>query len=318
MGDLRDRVPGHALIDELLRQWDQKVIRFDEATQRVVIDEEARSWYQGVLGERRVGARLAALSDGYRVLHSVPVGPRGADIDHLVVSRVGVWTINTKYSPGKKIWVAGTTLLVGGQRQPYIHRSLLEADRAAERISRASGLTVPVTAMLAFVDPAGIAIRDQPGAGPYRPRIEVIDERGLLERLGGAPQFSQEQFERIVAAACDASTWTADSSVLSSARAVRREFEALEAEVGHLLVSPPTAGAAAPTKAQRNASTSSTRTGLPRTPRPVREARRKRTVPRRRPHRAAAALVELALKLGGLWLVYQLFMAILGQVVTTP
>ncbi len=63
---------------------------------------------KGALGERRVAAALAGLSDEYRVLHGTELYPRrpltdqtgsriySAQIDHLVVGPPGVFVIETK------------------------------------------------------------------------------------------------------------------------------------------------------------------------------------------------------------------------------
>lgn len=50
MSDLRTRVPGQSLIEELLRQWDRGTIHVDGSTNGIVIDEEAEGWCRGVLG----------------------------------------------------------------------------------------------------------------------------------------------------------------------------------------------------------------------------------------------------------------------------
>ncbi|MFP7761373.1 nuclease-related domain-containing protein [Marisediminicola sp. LYQ134] len=91
------------------------------------LSDEMHPWYQGALGELEVGRMLAALPDDYTVFHSVPVGTGRADIDHLVVGPGGVFTINTKHHRGRNVWVAGTTFMVSGQRQPHIRRSSREA-----------------------------------------------------------------------------------------------------------------------------------------------------------------------------------------------
>ena len=58
----------------------------------------ARSWYIGLLGEIAVAERLRSLPDDWLVLHSVPVGNRGSDIDHVLVSPRGqLLTVNTKH-----------------------------------------------------------------------------------------------------------------------------------------------------------------------------------------------------------------------------
>jgi len=144
MSDLRERVPGHALIDELLHQWDLGTIHVDERSNGIVIDEEAEGWYRGVLGERRVAAILDQLSAAqaqspWTVLHSVPVGRGESDIDHVVIGPPGVFTINTKFSPGKDVWVAGRGMYVGGAKQHYVVNALYEARRASTYLSRLRG-----------------------------------------------------------------------------------------------------------------------------------------------------------------------------------
>ncbi|MDP9431276.1 MAG: NERD domain-containing protein [Actinomycetota bacterium] len=46
---------------------------------------DERAWRIGADGEKAVAARLAELGDRWRVLHAVPVGERGSDIDHVVI-----------------------------------------------------------------------------------------------------------------------------------------------------------------------------------------------------------------------------------------
>src|SRR5690349_11780585 len=106
MGDLHERAPGHALIEQLMREWDAGRIHFDESN-GVVIEDDARGWFTGVFGERRVAERLTQLDRSWTVLHSVPVGAGSSDIDHVVISQAGVFTINTKHHAGKRIWAAG-------------------------------------------------------------------------------------------------------------------------------------------------------------------------------------------------------------------
>lgn len=144
MSDLRQRVPGHSLIDELLRQWDLGNIHVSARSDEIVIDDEALGWYRGVIGERRVADLLTQLGDAWTVLHSVPAGVKGRDIDHLVIGPAGVFTINTKYSPGKDVWSAGYGMRVGGFKcDSYVQAALSEVRQAESALSRVSGLTVP-------------------------------------------------------------------------------------------------------------------------------------------------------------------------------
>ena len=55
-----------------------------------------RAWRRGAFGGRVTGFWLDRLPEGWFVFHDVPVGARGANIDHLVVGPSGVFTVNTK------------------------------------------------------------------------------------------------------------------------------------------------------------------------------------------------------------------------------
>src|SRR5690606_5346631 len=107
MSDLRDRVPGQSLIAELLRQRDLGTIQASPRQGMIRLTSESRPWYWGVLGERIIAELLVSLPSDYLVLHSVPIGNGNTDIDHVVIGPSGVFTINTKYTNGKKVWVGG-------------------------------------------------------------------------------------------------------------------------------------------------------------------------------------------------------------------
>lgn len=240
MGDLRERVPGHALIDELLHQWDRGAIRVDERSNAVVIDDEARGWYWGVLGERRVATTLSELGDDWTVIHSVPVGRGTSDIDHIVIGQAGVFTINTKYSPGKKVWSAGFGMRVDGFKQHYVGNSAKEVERASELLSHATGLTVPVCGVIAFVDPGEMVRKPATGADPG---VRVVRQTELLGTLQGRPIFSVEQVERIAAEAVKPDTWRNPALPSTLGSHISREFQALEDAVGHELNQRPTSRA---------------------------------------------------------------------------
>lgn len=53
------------------------------------VPDSCRSWYTGTIGELAVARALGTLPAGWLVLHSVPVGNRGSDIDHVVVAPDG-------------------------------------------------------------------------------------------------------------------------------------------------------------------------------------------------------------------------------------
>ena len=231
MNDLRERVPGHALVDELLRQWDVGTIHVDSATNKVVIDDEAVSWYRGVVGERRVAELLSQLSSEWTVLHSVPVGRGSSDIDHVVIGPAGIFTLNSKYSPGKRVWSSGDRLRVDGYSQKYVRNSMGEAERASDLLSRAVGMTVPVTGLIVFVNPGEVK-RGESANAHDTSATKVIADHELLATLASRRIFSDEQVTRIVDRAVLPHTWHETPVTSTIGRHISREFEALEAAVG--------------------------------------------------------------------------------------
>jgi Nuclease-related domain len=259
MSDLRERVPGHSLIDELLHQWDLGTIRIDGESNDVVIDDEAEGWYRGVIGERRVAAILEGLSDEWTVLHSVPVGTGSSDIDHILIGPPGVFTINTKFSPGKHVWVAGRGMYVGGSKQHYVTNAIFEAKRASNFLSRASGLTVPVTWLIVFVDPAKMTHKAAAGGDENDPPILVLRETELARTLSRRFEFSETQVARIVDAAVLPETWTPTPVESTKGSHISMEFEALQEAIGPRLEAPWVKATAPAGAARVKRSASSTR-----------------------------------------------------------
>lgn len=112
------------------------------------VHTDERAWRIGADGEEMVAAQLAKLArkdPRWHFLHAIPVGENGADIDHLVVGPGGVYSLNAKHHPGAKVWVGGNTLMINGQRQPYIRNSRFEAQRASKLLTAGCGFAVVVT-----------------------------------------------------------------------------------------------------------------------------------------------------------------------------
>ncbi len=112
----------------------------------------ARAFAIGARGERTVGRKLGrwAGRHGWHVLHAVPVGRRGADIDHVVIGPFGVVTINTK-NTSTTVWVGEHGMMVGGTRVDYVQKSRSEAVRARRLLGRALAGQVPVQSVIVFV-----------------------------------------------------------------------------------------------------------------------------------------------------------------------
>ena len=124
------------------------------------IRTSAQTFAAGARGERTVGRQLTrwAARYGWHVLHAVPVGQRGADIDHVVIGPFGVVTVNTK-TTGTTVWVGEFALTLGGKSVDYLRQSRQEAARASRLLSQATGHQVPVQPAIVFVRAPRVTIR---------------------------------------------------------------------------------------------------------------------------------------------------------------
>jgi hypothetical protein len=165
----------------------------------------AQQFAAGARGERTVGRQLNrwATRSGWHVLHAVPVGQRGADIDHVVIGPFGIVTVNTK-TTATAVWVGEHGLTIGGQPVDYLRKSRHEADRAGRLLRRATGLEVPVQAVIVFVGPGKVTVR---GGGPADVAV-LPTPRALRRWLHSQPPALQPgQVEAIYEAARRPASW---------------------------------------------------------------------------------------------------------------
>jgi hypothetical protein len=165
----------------------------------------AGSFAMGARGEREVGRMLNRWAEqyGWHVLHAVPVGEAGADIDHVVIASFGVVTVNTKTTK-TTVWVGEYGMTVGGKSVDYLRKSRAEARRAGRLLGRATGIEVPVRAVIVFTDTQRFSMRR---GGP--PDIAVLAApRALRKWLENQPAvLGNEQVEVIYRAARNPATW---------------------------------------------------------------------------------------------------------------
>lgn len=185
---LQDRLPGESLFGTLREQMPVADIRGRLGRLFGVhpVPEEHRSWYVGAVGELAVARALTALPDGWTVLHSVPVGERGSDIDHVVIAPTGrVVTVNTKHHDGARVWVASRVFMVNGRKQPYLRNSRYEAERAERNLAAGTGAPVDVLAVVVLVGANKLTIREEPD-GIAVVRLEQM--RSFLTRRVSPPR----------------------------------------------------------------------------------------------------------------------------------
>ncbi|MDQ4489167.1 nuclease-related domain-containing protein [Sinomonas sp. ASV486] len=227
-GPLRARVAGQAVMAETLRLQAgtprrRGLARLFGANP---LAPEARSWYAGAVGEMRVARALSKLGPEWHVLHSIPVGTRGSDIDHLVVGPGGVFTLNTKNHAGKDVWVAGSVLMVNGQHEKYLRNSAHEAKRAAALLTRAVGREVPVRAAVVLVAPRRVTIRR------FAEGAAVVTDSQLRRWLTKqAKLLNAGDAARLAAVAAEPSTWGHQQAPSEDPSATRMSFGALHTAV---------------------------------------------------------------------------------------
>lgn len=219
VADLRGRLPAQCLLEHLASSNSDAA----SATESV---EDLRSWYAGAVGERHVAWLLQQLGPEWTVLHSVPVGTDGSDIDHVLIGPPGVFTLNTKHHQAKSVWVAGNVVQINGQYQPYVRNALHEARRAQKLLSRASGLTVEMTGVIVLVGTRHLAIKQEPDASDVT--IRVVRDSDLIGVLQLRRAYSEPQLQRIVAAAVRPQTWSGRPLIASDPTALLTAFASLE------------------------------------------------------------------------------------------
>lgn len=130
------------------------------------LSSAAAPWFSGAIGERRVGALLSRLerTGRWHVLHAVPVGMRGSDVDHVVIGPCGVVTINTEHHSCQRVWVGDRSVFVAGRRQPSVRSSEREATRAATLLAAALGRPAPVQAAVVVIGAASLTVKGQPAS----------------------------------------------------------------------------------------------------------------------------------------------------------
>jgi hypothetical protein len=200
--DLAANKPGQAVVaraDELYAEW--RALSF---WRRLITSRTDRSWRQGAAGEARVAKQLSKLDDRFRVLHSIPVGTRGSDIDHLGIGPTGVFTINAKSHHGKSVWVAGDIVMINGYRQPHVRNSRYEARRVSRTLTRATGLEVPATALVIITGDKEFSVREQPKDGAVR----VATPRAAVRWIKRQPQtLSVAHIDQLFGVARRSTTW---------------------------------------------------------------------------------------------------------------
>jgi len=201
--DLALNRPGAAARAEAVAQRQAAPVR-TLAARLLGMKTDERAWRIGADAEEEVARRLAKLGPSWRVLHAIPIGDRGSDIDHLVIGPAGVFTINTKHHPDASVWVRGDTVKVNGHNQPYVRNSRYEARRAAQLLSARAGFDVEVAGLIAIMGCTSFSVKAQPADGA----VTVVTRRDVASYLAGRPEvLGTPSINRIFDVARHLATW---------------------------------------------------------------------------------------------------------------
>jgi hypothetical protein len=153
---LRDAEPVRTRLARLLK------VHTDERAHRVGAD-----------GEEAVGARLDRLpTPPWMALHDIILNDKGTNLDHLVIGPAGVFSLNTKHHPDKKIVVTEKSFRVNGYAEKYLHVARHEAKKVSEILSAAMGRAIPVRAVIVVMG-AELEVRSAP------PDVDVVRRKDL-------------------------------------------------------------------------------------------------------------------------------------------
>jgi hypothetical protein len=176
-GDLLSHRPGHAVLAKVAELHAAAVGAPGQLVP--VLPDEITNWAVGFVGEEAVGAELQRLGPAWTVLHAVPIGDRGSDIDHVVIGPPGVLCINTKHHRAQNVDVRGQAVFVSGRYERYSGSSGTERDRV-EAIVHALRPGTSVRSLLVIVG-ARLRVREQPA------RTTVLSQQELLPWLEQLP-----------------------------------------------------------------------------------------------------------------------------------
>ena len=170
-------------------------------TRALRIHTDERAWRKGANGERVTGFWLGRLPEGWFAFHDIPIGDRGANVDHFVVGPGGVFTINTKNLTGE-VRVNPRSIVHNGHRTSFLPKAASEARRAAGLLEAALGKVVQVRGVLAILADEWV-IKERPSD------VFVGGPRGVKHWMLAQPAvLRSDEVIVIAAAASKPATWT--------------------------------------------------------------------------------------------------------------
>jgi hypothetical protein len=153
-------------------------------------------------GERSAGLVIGKLPEGWHVFRDVPVGERGANIDHVVVGPAGAFTLSAKDLKGK-VWVGARTVRHNGHPTDFVSKSACDASRVSEFLSSIVGRPINVRGVVAI-------LADEWTISERPVHVHVGSPRGVKDWMVRLPvSLSRHEVDEIITAASTSSSWSA-------------------------------------------------------------------------------------------------------------
>lgn len=207
---MRDRIASQLLMEKVVANSDARppLTMLAKAFGASPIHREDQSWHTGAVGERIVAETLSKLPAGWHVFHSIPVGKKDADVDHVVVGPGGIFTINTKHHAGKNVWVRDRALWVAGQSTHYIGYAESEAKSLTGALRRSLPWIPDAQPLVVIVNAKEIKERKAP-------QVVHVDGGRTVGRWirKRRAQLTPDAVARIVDVINDPRTWRATPPV---------------------------------------------------------------------------------------------------------
>ncbi len=164
------------------------------------LQREAIRSYRGAVAELTVAGVLSSLGEDWTVLHSVPMGPDVANLEHLVIGPSGVLVISTKSHAGQRVWVGERMFIADEVRYPHLPLAERQNRAVEERLASEGRASVPIASCVIVADPRELTVKR------HTRHIEVMTSRDFERWLLDLPRLLSPQLVSAVVAS--ASAWS--------------------------------------------------------------------------------------------------------------
>jgi hypothetical protein len=148
-------------------------------------------------GERSAGLVIGRLPDAWHVSRNVPMGERGANIDHVVVGPAGTFALSARDLTGK-VWVGARSVRHNGHPTDFLSKAVRDANHLSEFLSSVVGRPIEVRGVLAILadewtieeEPVDVHIGSPRGVKDWMLRLPVALARHEVIEIAAAASAS--------------------------------------------------------------------------------------------------------------------------------